>query len=64
LPPAFALDSCLAYSSTLKMEETRSSETAVGFQPTTRRYILEDRTIQHYVGFEFVPEVFIKTTVA
>jgi hypothetical protein len=36
----------LAYSSTLKMETTRSSETFVDFQWTTRRYIPEDITLQ------------------
>jgi hypothetical protein len=43
----FMLDSCLAYSSTLKMKETCSSETSVDFQQTTRRYIPEDRTLQY-----------------
>jgi hypothetical protein len=38
--------SCLAYSSTLKMKATWSSETSVDFQRTTRRYIPEDRTLQ------------------
>jgi hypothetical protein len=33
--------SCLAYSSTLKMEATCSSETMVDFHRTTRRYIPE-----------------------
>jgi hypothetical protein len=37
--------SCLAYSSTLKMEETCSSETSVDFQQTTRRYVPEYRTL-------------------
>jgi hypothetical protein len=36
---------CLAFSSTLKMEATCSSETSVDFQRTTRRYIPEDRTL-------------------
>jgi hypothetical protein len=46
--PMFAcnLFLALAYSSTLKMEATFSSETSVDFQPTTRRYIPEDRTFQ------------------
>jgi hypothetical protein len=39
------LVSCLAYSSTLKMEATCSSETSVDFQRTTRRYIPEVRTL-------------------
>jgi hypothetical protein len=46
LPPAFTLVSCLAYSSTLKMEAKCSSETSVDFQRTTRHYIPEDRTLQ------------------
>jgi hypothetical protein len=33
---------CLAYSSTLKMEEVSSSGTSVNFYRTIRRYILED----------------------
>jgi hypothetical protein len=37
--------SCLAYSLTLKIEVTYSSETSVGFQRATRRYIPEDRTL-------------------
>jgi hypothetical protein len=36
------LVSCLAYSSTLKLEVTYISETSVFFQLTTRRYIPED----------------------
>jgi hypothetical protein len=35
----FILASCFAYSSTLKMEVTYSSETSVAFQRITRRYI-------------------------
>jgi hypothetical protein len=40
----FTLVSCLAYSSTLRMEATCSCETSVDFKRTTRRYITEDRT--------------------
>jgi hypothetical protein len=40
------LVSCLAYSSTLKMEATCSSETSVGFQRITRRYVSADRTLE------------------
>jgi hypothetical protein len=40
----FTLVSCLAYTSTLKMEETCSSETSVDFQQTTLSNIPEDRT--------------------
>jgi hypothetical protein len=39
------LDFFLAYSSTLKMEATYSSETSVDFQRTTERYIPEDGLI-------------------
>jgi hypothetical protein len=35
----FTLVSCLAYSSTPKMEMTRPSETSVDFQRTTWRYV-------------------------
>jgi hypothetical protein len=37
---------CLVYSSTLKLEATRSSEMSVDFQRISRRYILEDRTLE------------------
>jgi hypothetical protein len=45
LPPAFTLVSCSAYSSTLKIEATSSSETSADFQRTTCRYIPEYRTV-------------------
>jgi hypothetical protein len=47
LPHAFTLVSFLPYSSTLKMEETCSSETLVDFQRATHRYIPEDRTLHN-----------------
>jgi hypothetical protein len=40
--------SCTAYSSTLKMEVIRSSETSVDFQRTTGRYIPEDSTLHSH----------------
>jgi hypothetical protein len=40
------LVSCLACSSTLKMEAAYFSEKSVGFQRTARRYITEDKTLQ------------------
>jgi hypothetical protein len=43
LDTCFMLVSCLAYSSTLKMEATCSSETSVDFQRTTVRCIPEDK---------------------
>jgi hypothetical protein len=43
----FTLVSCLAYSSTLKVEATCSFETSVDFQKTTRPYIPEDGTIHN-----------------
>jgi hypothetical protein len=49
LPPAFTLVSCLAYSSTLKVEAICSSETSVRFQRTTRRYIPGDSTLRNLV---------------
>jgi hypothetical protein len=42
------LVSCLAYFLTLKMEAICSSETSVGSQWTTRRYIPEDGTIHNH----------------
>jgi hypothetical protein len=44
----FMLVSCLAYSSTVKIEATCSSETSVEFHRTTRRYIPEDRTLHNH----------------
>jgi hypothetical protein len=40
------LDGLLNYSSTLKMEAIRSSETSGATQRTTRRHIPEDDTLQ------------------
>jgi hypothetical protein len=48
LENCFMLVSCLAYSSTLKLEETCSSETPADFQRTTRRYIPEDGTLHNH----------------
>jgi hypothetical protein len=45
---ASTLVSCLAYSSTLKMEETCPSETLVDFQQTTQCYIPEDRSLHNH----------------
>jgi hypothetical protein len=45
LAACFILVSCLAYSSTLKMETTCSSETSVDFHRTTLRYIPKHRTL-------------------
>jgi hypothetical protein len=47
LATCFILVSCSAYSSTLKMKATSSSETLVHSQRTTRRYITEDRTLHN-----------------
>jgi hypothetical protein len=44
----FMLVLCMAYSSTLKKEETCPSETSFDFQRTTWRYIPEDRTLNKY----------------
>jgi hypothetical protein len=40
----FTLVSCLAYSSTLKMEATCSPGTSVDFQRTTRRHVISQKT--------------------
>jgi hypothetical protein len=45
LAPAFTLVSCLAYSSTLKVETICSSGTSVDLQQTTRHCISEDSTL-------------------
>jgi hypothetical protein len=42
------LVSCLAYSSTLKMESICSSKMLVDVQQTTQRYIPEDRTLHNH----------------
>jgi hypothetical protein len=47
-PPAFTLVSCLAYSSSLKMEATCSSETSVDSKLTTWRCIPEGRTLHDH----------------
>jgi hypothetical protein len=44
-------DIFVAYPSTLKIKVTCSSEKSVDFQRTTRRYILEGRTIQKNISF-------------
>jgi hypothetical protein len=44
----FKLASCLAYSMTLNMEATRSSEKSVHFQRTTLYYIPEDRSFHNH----------------
>jgi hypothetical protein len=44
LATCFTLVSCFTYSSTLKMDAARSSETSVNFERTTWRYIPDDRT--------------------
>jgi hypothetical protein len=48
LPPAFTLVSCSTYSSILKMEAIFSSETSVGYEQTTQRYIPEDSTLYNH----------------
>jgi hypothetical protein len=47
LPPAFVLVSCLAYSSTMKMEVTRTSEISFDFPRATQCYIPEDRSFHN-----------------
>jgi hypothetical protein len=47
LAACFILVSCSAYSSTLKMQATCSSETSGDLQRNTRGYIAEDRNFPH-----------------
>jgi hypothetical protein len=47
LANCFMLVSCMAYSSTLKMETRCSSETSSDFHLTAERYVLEDATLQY-----------------
>jgi hypothetical protein len=58
LPPAFTLVSCSAYSSTLIMEATHSSETSVDTEQTTQRYIPEDSTLHLYVCLAMTAQVY------
>jgi hypothetical protein len=48
LANCFVMVSFLAYTSTLRMEATYSSETLVGFQQTTWRYIPQYRTLHDH----------------
>jgi hypothetical protein len=48
LATCLMLVSSLAYSSTLKMEETCQTETSVDFQRITRCYIPEDRSLHNH----------------
>jgi hypothetical protein len=54
---AFALVSCLADFSSVKMEVICSSETSVDFQWTTWRCIPEDKTLEEYTACVFRVEV-------
>jgi hypothetical protein len=49
------LVSRLAYSSTLKMEATCSSETSINFQWTTWRYIPEPQTLHFSLHIKYLP---------
>jgi hypothetical protein len=55
LVTCFILRSCSAYSSTLNIEATCSSETSVYFQRTIPRYIPEDITLLFHGRFDFYP---------
>jgi hypothetical protein len=46
----FTLVLCLAYSSTMKMAITCTSETSADFQRTARRYIPQDTTLRNISG--------------
>jgi hypothetical protein len=49
LATRFTLVSCLTYSSTVKMEATKSSETSIDFQRNTRCYISRGRTVHRHI---------------
>jgi hypothetical protein len=57
LAASFLLIGCLAYLSTLKMEAVYSSPTSVYFYQTTRRPILEGRTLQFGTSLHWYPLV-------
>jgi hypothetical protein len=52
LATCIMLFSCLAYSSTQKMEATCATETSGDIQRTVRRYIQEDRTLQMITSWQ------------
>jgi hypothetical protein len=47
---------CLAYSPTLKMDATCSSETLVHYLRTTRRYIPKERTLLAFSFYQLKPD--------
>jgi hypothetical protein len=55
LATCFSLVSCLAYSSTTKMEATCPSEMSANFQDITWHYVPEDRTLQGTFGLPVQP---------
>jgi hypothetical protein len=60
LQSTFMLVSCLAYSSTLKMEATCFSEMSVDIQGTTRRHNPEYQTFRNRWCENFKPYIFVQ----
>jgi uncharacterized lipoprotein YajG len=58
LATCFMLDSCWAYSLTLKMEATYSSETSDDFQQATVHYTSEDKTPPKHILSLFFLDAF------
>jgi hypothetical protein len=56
------LVSCLAYSSTLKVKATCSSETSVDFQWSIQPYIAGDETLQKYPRLEENLLIYLKSS--
>jgi hypothetical protein len=59
LPACFMLVSCLAYSSTLKMEVVCSSEMSVDFHQTLQCYTPEDGAAHSHCCENFISNIFI-----
>jgi hypothetical protein len=55
--------SCLAFYSTLKMEVACPSETSVDFQSTTRRYIVDDVTLQTKTLVRHIDHPFVDVSI-
>jgi hypothetical protein len=54
LATCFMLVSCLAYSSSMMMEVTFSSDTIVDFQQTMQHYATEDKTVRTIYIYTFI----------
>jgi hypothetical protein len=64
LATCFMVVSCLAFSLTMKMEATGSSEMPVDFQWTMQCYISEDRTLHNHCCRTSDPTIFMFLVIA